>query len=695
MNSAALQIAKEEKLIRLELKKRKIARAKESMLGFAHAIRPTYSWKRFHKIIFSKLDEFTSGQIKKLMINLPNQHAKSEISSRLFPASLLGIKPNCKIALTSYGADHAQAFNRDVQRIIDSEIYRHIYPETRLSDKNVAKSSMGSYKRTNDIFEIVGHSGFLKTVGRGGALTGTPVDVGIIDDIYKDRAEAKSKAIRESAWEFYTDVFETRLSNHSQQLILNTRWDLDDLNARILDRDGTVEEGGEWVLICLPALCEDPDAPYEYREYDEPLWPEKHSWERLNKVRETSPITFASIKQQRPSPISGAILKDDLFVSTTEESGTYHFTISVQDGVRFGLTVFGIDEGMSVKYFEAFDNAEMLITALKAQIEIYHSVDSEIYIHQTSKTRNFTAVIQNSIEQDSRVVKTTAGEQEEMVRAVAAYLDDRSVELFSGHWNEDYKENCKVFPNGKSDVEAVGLAMSVMQKMLIDRSGTRFWWAFDEPFHVTDEAEFDSNQNVQTSFDQNLNPYMSQLCAHIKHIEKTREHVSYELIIFDEVCTTPPANRVIDNCREFKKRYPKNLVGGYLYFYGDRSLNIESTLAKHGTTGFSQIADEYKDYTTSGSDRSHKGVIPVALSAEFINRLMAGETVGGLKLDIQVHPRCKNFISDLNFAKQAIDGTMEKTKTPEGFEKYGHLSDALRYLVIKAFWKYWIKFSKR
>ena len=249
----------------------------------------------FHKLICEKLQAFYEGKIKKMMIFVPPQHGKSELSTRKFPAYLLGKNPRLKIVIASYNATLASRFNRDIQRVIDQKVYHDVFPETYLNESNVVTVS-DSWLRNSEIFETVGFQGFVKTVGRGGALTGTTVDIGIIDDPLKDRAEAMSSTIREGLWSWYQDVFETRLHNNSQQLVIQTRWHEEDLSGKLLRRDN------DWEVVILEAIKEN-EYIYDPREFGEVLWPEKHSLSRILKVKETSPLTFNSLYQQTPKPL--------------------------------------------------------------------------------------------------------------------------------------------------------------------------------------------------------------------------------------------------------------------------------------------------------------------------------------------------------------------------------------------------------
>lgn len=267
--------------------------ARRNFSDFITYTKPDYHFNWHHYAICDKLSQFAQSKIKKLMIFVPPQHGKSELSTRRFPAYILGLNPNLKIAICSYSATIASNFNRDIQRIIDDPIYYQIFPNTSLNENSAINPSKNTFLRNSETFEIIGHTGFVKTVGVGGSLTGTPVDIGIIDDPFKDRQEAMSGTIREKVWSWYTDVFETRLHNDSKQLVIMTRWDEDDLAGRILKRDN------DWEVVRFPAIKkrESPDDP---RQIGEALWPEKHSLERIQKIEDTTPVTFNSLYQQEP-----------------------------------------------------------------------------------------------------------------------------------------------------------------------------------------------------------------------------------------------------------------------------------------------------------------------------------------------------------------------------------------------------------
>lgn len=292
----------------IELRNELLRRAsREQLLSFTYSTMPTFRPASFHHQYYSTLTDFAHGDIKKLMVFMPPQHGKSEGSTRRLPAFLLGRNPDARVAIVSYSAPKARKFNREIQRIIDTEEYRAIFPDTRLNTKNIT-SVAGSWLRNADECEIVGHRGSFKTVGVGGALTGEPVDILIMDDIYKDAKTAWSPTIREAIRDWYDTVAETRLHNNSQQLIVFTRWHEDDLAGTLLRQQGeydalTNKDG--WVVCVYQAIKEGAPTDYDTREEGEALWEERHSLQKLEAIRERNPHVFESLYQQNPKPSEG------------------------------------------------------------------------------------------------------------------------------------------------------------------------------------------------------------------------------------------------------------------------------------------------------------------------------------------------------------------------------------------------------
>ena len=265
--------------------------ARKRLINFARYMQDDLSLMPFHIVYYTLLDKFAHGEIKKMIVQMPPQHGKSEGSSRKLPAFMLGLNPDLKICIGSYAATIARDFNRDVQRIIDTPRYHKIFPNTYLNGSNVVTMA-NTYLRNSDVIEIVGKKGSLRVVGRGGSLTSKTVDVSILDDVYKDYAEGNSPVVRNAAWKWYTTVVRTRLHNNSQELIVFTRWHEDDLIGRIeksgekiIDiktwNDITDIPAGAWVRINFEGLKSGDPTEIDPRECGVALWENRHSREKL------------------------------------------------------------------------------------------------------------------------------------------------------------------------------------------------------------------------------------------------------------------------------------------------------------------------------------------------------------------------------------------------------------------------------
>ena len=296
----------EKELLEACLKEKLRRESRVDLLRFTMSTMPTFHPAQFHRRYYSMLTDFANGRIKKLAVFMPPQHGKSEGSTRRLPSFMLGRNPDLKMAVVSYNAPKARKFNREIQRIIDCEEYRDIFPNTCLNGKN-ANVGNTSWLRNADEFEIVGHRGGLKSVGVGGPLTGEPVDCLIMDDLYKDAKTAWSPTIRETVSDWYDSVAETRLHNNSQQLIVFTRWHEDDLAGKLLREQGEFSEDNPngWVVCVFPAIKVGAPNDYDPRQEGEALWPERHGLERLIAIRDRNSHVFESLYQQNPKPLEG------------------------------------------------------------------------------------------------------------------------------------------------------------------------------------------------------------------------------------------------------------------------------------------------------------------------------------------------------------------------------------------------------
>ena len=287
-----------------------------NLLSFTRRTLPTFAPAPFHFAYYEVLTRFAMGEIKKLMITMPPQHGKSEGATRRLPAFVLGQDPDKRIAIVSYNAIKARKFNRELQRIMDDNRYYELFPQTLLAGQ-ASYQEQGrrsrNYARNSDECEIVGYQGSFKTIGVGGSLTGEPVDMLIMDDLYKDASSAWSPVIRQNVADWYDTVASTRLHNDSQQLLVFTRWHMEDLAGRLLEQEGVydpIENPQGWLLVSFPAIQNRPPSEQDPRVEGEPLWPERHSLEKLLEIKGRSPTVFESLYQQNPQPSQGLMYEE-------------------------------------------------------------------------------------------------------------------------------------------------------------------------------------------------------------------------------------------------------------------------------------------------------------------------------------------------------------------------------------------------
>lgn len=297
----------------------RLAKARKGLSYFTLHTKPDYLLGWVHKEICDELDRFLQDVADKksprLIITMPPRSGKSELVSRRFPAFALGRNPDLQIIATSYSSDLSQRFNRDVQRVIDDEQYFELFPKTKLNNSRVRTDSRGSYIRTSDLFEIVGHAGAYRSCGVGGGITGQGADILIIDDPIKDRAQAASKTIRDSIWDWYTSTAYTRLSPGGGVIVMATRWHTDDLIGRLIQRMG---EGDTFRIVNYPAIAEHDEL---HRKAGEALHPERYPLSTLLQIQKTiGSRDWEALYQQHPVPDGGALFKLEWFRRWTATS---------------------------------------------------------------------------------------------------------------------------------------------------------------------------------------------------------------------------------------------------------------------------------------------------------------------------------------------------------------------------------------
>jgi predicted phage terminase large subunit-like protein len=243
--------------------------------------------------------ELIQGHRPILVIQAPPQHGKS-VSVVDFIAWISGRCPYLKIGFASYSDMLGVKANLHLQRTFADNKFQALFPKLTIptrKDRGIL---------TRDKIEFMGTDGFFRNTTVGGAITGEPLDLGVIDDPIKGREEANSKRIREKTWDWFTDDFSTRFSEHSGLLWVMTRWHVDDPIGRFLNQDiGNVK------VLKYPAIAEHDEL---YRKKGQALFPQHKSIDFLEerKARMAS-FSYEALYQQNPKVIGGNIIKGSFF----------------------------------------------------------------------------------------------------------------------------------------------------------------------------------------------------------------------------------------------------------------------------------------------------------------------------------------------------------------------------------------------
>ena len=289
------------------------ATAPPTFADFAQTVYPFLELQPFHRVYYRVLEAFAQGRIPRLIVTMPPQHGKSVGATTLLPAYLLGLDPDCRVAIASYSGALASKFNRRVQRILDSREYAEFFPATTIKQG----TRPPSYIRTADEVEIIGRRGSLLSVGREGSLTGNRVDCFLLDDLYKDAMEANSPLVRANCWEWYTSVVRTRMHNRSRELVVFTRWHEEDLIGSIAAREPVealhtwaqldAPPAGGWLHLNFEALKASPPTELDPRAEGEALWEEQQGAALLAAKRRLDPLQFEAMYQGHPTAREGLL----------------------------------------------------------------------------------------------------------------------------------------------------------------------------------------------------------------------------------------------------------------------------------------------------------------------------------------------------------------------------------------------------
>lgn len=458
-----------------EIEKELQRRSGDDFRLFVRLANPRFQFYKHCELLADVLERVASGELKRVIIQLPPRHSKSETISRLFTAYYLKKNPSHFVGINSYSAELA-------------------YTLSRASRENFQKCG----GKVKDDVSAVKHwetpeGGGCWAAGVGGSITGKGFHLGIIDDPLKNAEEAASDTIRDKQKEWYNSTFYTRGEPDSAIIVIQTRWHEDDLTGWLLEEEKG-EEPEKWHIVNLPALYEEDDRQFsevctverDFRTVEgEALCPERYTSEKLRKIKaRIGEYYFSALFQQSPTNKKGLFFDVSMFeiidvgpakvISTvrawdkaaTEGDGDY------TAGVRISNDKDGIYYVEDVKHGQwgtARRDRSIRQTAETDGKKVKVRGEQEPGASGVTDAKAFIKMLAGF----SVKCESASGSKEVRADAFSSQVNAGNVKLIKGDWNKKFIEELRKFPKGKHDdqVDAASLSFNSLAKAGSGASG--------------------------------------------------------------------------------------------------------------------------------------------------------------------------------------------------------------------------------
>jgi predicted phage terminase large subunit-like protein len=299
------------------------------------------------------LQRVAKGEIDRLMLLCPPQHGKSQVTSRSFPAYLLGHNPKLDVIAVSATSELAEGFGRDVRNTISSSEYRNLFPETELAEDSQARGRWNTR-----------HGGSYYAIGVGGQLFGRG-GMAIVDDPFGSWEDAQSANSRDRVWDWWQGTLYNRIRPGQPIILIQHRMHEEDLAGRLIARQKV--DGDKWEIVELPALVDDPP------------WPERYDRAALERIRSnTDPRQWSALYLQNPTPEEGTFFKrewvkwyDPKVPLTLHKYASSDFAVTEGGGDFTEIATHGIDPGgnlyVGLDWYSGQSTADVWIEQLVQQ----------------------------------------------------------------------------------------------------------------------------------------------------------------------------------------------------------------------------------------------------------------------------------------------------------------------------------------
>lgn len=260
------------------------------LLAFTQYTLPGYKVDPFHADVANHLNKVVSGEIDHLMILVPPEHGAGELVSIRLPPYWLAHNPDLPVALATHSSFLAHRNSRATRGVFESQQYKEMFPHMEIGSSDAR------------IWRVLDKMGYVLALGVGEAVAGHGFGLGIIDDPIENWVAARSETLQERVWQWWLNIFNTRVFVDGRIVLKMNRWHKDDLSGRIIRQEGRIEDGGKWTIVEYPAWADHSEGLDALgRKPGEPLAPSLHPGEHLHVIRDNlGPQVWSAEYQQKP-----------------------------------------------------------------------------------------------------------------------------------------------------------------------------------------------------------------------------------------------------------------------------------------------------------------------------------------------------------------------------------------------------------
>jgi predicted phage terminase large subunit-like protein len=434
---------------KLELRQKELEtseRAKNNFLDFVKAVWPEFIGGYHHKKIAEKFELLKDKKLKRLIVNMPPRHTKSEFASYLLPAWIMGHAPKTKIIQATHTGELAFRFGRKVRNLMNHEDYKRVFTDVELSQDSQAAGRW----ETN-------HGGEYFATGVGGAITGRGADLLIIDDPHSEQ-DALSETAFDNAYEWYTSGPRQRLQPGGIIVIVMTRWSTKDLTGKLINAQTEIK-ADQWEVIEFPAI---------FPKTGNPIWPEFWKKDELLSVKASlNEQKWQAQWQQSPTSEEGSIIKREWWMkweSQTPPNNIQHIIQSYDTAYSkketadySAITTWGVftseaDGKVYLILLDAIKGRWDFPELKRKALAKYKEYEPEtIIIEAKASGLPLTHELRQVGIPVTNFTPSKGNDKHVRVNAVAPVFEAGQVWVPDERWAQEVIEECAAFPYGDND----------------------------------------------------------------------------------------------------------------------------------------------------------------------------------------------------------------------------------------------------